>query len=204
MSNNNTKPEVLSNIVEAPSGLRKSLSEHGELRLVGSYALGLLVEGSREMDVDANLLVDRDSNLVLIASKIGVQLITFSLAPWHRYEVYDNRKIRRSYMPESVYMGLKANIAGAKYAADIWLFDNRELFELSNDNDEYIRKHLDEDPSIKEAIIDIKEEAVRKLAKLPSYAVYRAVIEFGVTNLAEYFALTDRVKTSLEEFRIVQ
>lgn len=185
-----THGELLTKLLDAPqTGIRNVLERLGTLQVVGSYALGLISNYTKEPDIDMNLLVPPETDLVEAASAIGKDVVS-GTGPWHKYEVYDNRKAQRPAMPRSVYLGLKAYTPSTKVAADVWFFNKQELFEKAGRNHQYILDALANHPEYRDYIVAIKDELTKNGDHISGYSIYRAVIEEGVTTTAELKALT--------------
>jgi len=186
----------LGRLVESPeTGLREILSKLGEVAVVGSYDLGLTHPANPEPDVDVNVLVRRRMELVSLAASVGVALVRNQELPWHKFEVYDNRQARRPTMPPSVYLGTKAYVPGGKVAADIWLYENRAMFDSANQNHMYIKRALT--AGAVDTILGIKGEAQNRNTHVSGFALYHAVLEYGVTSLDGYLRLDPEVREAL-------
>ncbi len=195
--------DALKGSVEHPThGLRKYLQSLGQLSIVGSYPLGLILPDKREPDVDMNLLVDiAPSDLVRFTADAGIDIVSHPQRPWHKFEVYDNRKACRPNMPPFVYLGMKAYIGSQKVAADVWFFNDGNAYDAANENHAYIAENLTD--SDREVVLRIKAECAEVGIVLPSYTIYRSVIEEGVTSLSDIQSLSDETITRLNAHRLV-
>lgn len=193
--------ELLTNLLETEEGgIRSTLEEYGTLQVVGSYALGLISHYTKEPDMDFNLLVPEDTDLVEAATTAGKRLIG-SNYPWHKFEVYDNRKAQRPAMPLSVYLGFKAYTPSSKVAADVWFFNQTELYDQANQNHTYVASAISENPELHKVIADIKNALSQSGDYVPSYAIYRAAIELGVSSVDEFKALSPATLTDLNTYK---
>ena len=186
-------------LVETPEmGLRPLLGRLGSVAVVGSYDLGLIHPDNTEPDVDINFFNETDVDLVPLATHLGSELVGSHILPWHKFEVYDNRKAKRPAMPNSVYLGAKAYVPGGKIAADIWLFDDPELYAIANKNHTEIKAALTDHAA--RTIMDIKGECLHSGYGPSSMAIYRAVLYYGIRSHREYMQLAPNLRESLEEY----
>jgi hypothetical protein len=168
--------------VEAELELAALLGPLGEPVRVGSAALGLMVR--RDLDVTVVCSVLDDATRTGVAS-IGAQLAARPAVREVRFRNdTDFWNIDPAY-PDGLYLGVTYRaLDGENWTLDIWFIDEPErqpdlthLHTLTPRLDEHSRA----------TILDIKTElAGREGPTQPSYNVYRAVLDHGITT-AEAF-----------------
>ena len=158
-------------IIEA-FGFLEMLGQYGDARLVGSVALDLVVKP----DIDFHLVIDR-SDVVNVAESIKSSLIADERI----------REIRVSYYLENY--SLKIGIdslpgRSAEWSIDIWI--TSDVSTTGFEETERIRSLLDEEK--RDKVLELKRFYFGKgqLHNGMSSTIYRAVLDYGVSNLDEF------------------
>jgi hypothetical protein len=162
------------------SGLMALLSRHGQVHVVGSYALGLMTW--RDLDVH---LVSEDMS---VEGFFGLGGGIASLLKPHRMHFRDETTVATKGLPRGLYWGiyLGDERAGA-WKIDVWLTD-RAGFEPTREFGERIASRLTDEN--REIILSIKEACWTH----PEYRrgftsgdVYSAVLERGIRDVAGFW-----------------
>ena len=163
------------------SGLMAVLSGHGEVHVVGSYALGLMTW--RDLDVH----VVREDTSVEDFFALGGSIA--SLLKPHRMHFRDETRVATEGLPRGLYWGvyLGDERAGA-WKIDVWLTD-RAGFEPTRKFGERLASRLTDEN--RKVIVSIKEASWRH----PEYRrgftssdIYSAVLERGVRDVAGFWS----------------
>lgn len=163
------------------SGLMDLLSRHGEVHVVGSYALGLMTW----RDLDVHLI--RES--VSVEEFFGLGGRIAALLKPHRMHFRDESAVATKGLPHGLYWGvyLGDERAGA-WKIDVWLTD-RAGFEPTQEFAEHLASRLTDEK--RKTIVSIKEACWRH----PEYRrgftsadVYSAVLDRGVRDVAGFWS----------------
>lgn len=175
--------EVLKNLK-----LVKILEQVGEVEIIGSLELGLMVW----RDIDFEVVVDQvDRNeIAKIVDSLAIlssRRIDFSLV--------DNADWAKEKFPKGFYLGIKYNLEKkwvssfskneSTWKIDIWFLtseDARSAKEM-----EKIKRQLTEEK--KEIILEIKEAYYRKpeyKKSVTALDIYKAVLDSGVKSVEEF------------------
>lgn len=173
---------VQADAVEAELGLTALLRTLGQPVLVGSAALGLMVRRDLDITVVCSVLDE--------ATRTGVAAIGAQLAAHPRVREVRLRNdtgfwnIDPRY-PDGLYVGATYRALDHEdWTLDIWFVDEPErqpdLVHLHT-----LASRLDE--RSRATILHIKSELAGRAGRTqPSYHVYRAVLDHGVTTVADF------------------
>jgi len=170
-------------------GLAGLLAPHGRVERVGSAALGLMVAADLDLTVVCLRLDDSVKRAVTAAgATLGlherVRQVTFrdDTGAWNTDPRY----------PDGLYLNVEyRSAAGREWTLDIWFVDEP-------DRQPDLAHVRDLPPRLTDAhrttILGIKQALSERPAasRVPSYEVYRAVLDHGVTDVAAFDAWAGR------------
>jgi hypothetical protein len=173
---------------EADLLLRKSkilrlLEPSGQVRLTGSYKLGLMLNG----DIDIHIINPKitKNSVIRVLNKLIKQGF------FNGYLFFDWIKFRKAEFPKGYYIGLKTKFNQKKWKIDIW-------FIQKDDNKEIKLMGLVEKKNLgrknKLTILKFKGIRNRKNLEIPSSKIYQAVIEKGITRQQEFLKFVKQDK----------
>lgn len=167
------------------SGLRRVLDAHGEVHIVGSYALQLMTW----RDLDIHIVNDRLDTHAFFA--LGAQVASL-LSP-HRMHYRDETAVHTEGLPNGLYWGvyLGDERQGA-WKIDIWMTD-RVGFETPRAYGERVRQALSE--GTRDTILRIKSACWQHpeyRRQFSSGDIYTAVLEHDVTDVDAFRAYLAR------------
>lgn len=171
-------------------GLLEILQEYGEVHVIGSVSMDLLAWPDLDIDV-----LNTGMNQQKLHTLTRTLLERFSPV-WYegKEEVTDEGKT-------VWFHGLETEITGVKWNIDIWFFDAPTI-SAAEAYCENIRKCTNENPALRDAVLSLKKELIRRglysFEQYHSTDVYRAVLDLGITDI-DTFLLTYR---NPETFRI--
>jgi len=161
------------------SGLSEILAGYGEVNIVGSYALRLMVW----RDLDIHLVrteLDRSSFFELGAR------IADRLSP-HRMHYRDQTIVSTEGLPAGFYWGVYlGNEREGAWKIDIWLTDFKG-FEAVREYGERIRKRLTD--ATRQSILEIKTACWKHPQYRKGFSssdIYDAVLDHGVSNIEAF------------------
>ncbi|HKA20325.1 MAG TPA: hypothetical protein VKN18_18700 [Blastocatellia bacterium] len=163
-------------------GLREILNDYGEVNIVGSYALRLMVW--RDLDIHlVQAKLDRKSFF-----EIGARIADL-LSP-HRMHYRDQTVISTEGLPAGFYWGvyLGDERAGA-WKIDIWLTDSAG-FRAVREYGERVSKRLTE--RTRQSILDIKAACWKHPQYRKAFSsrdIYDAVLDHGIKDVEEFWSL---------------
>lgn len=166
------------------SGLRKILNDYGEVHIIGSYALRLMVW--RDLDIHVvHPTLDRKSFF-----ELGGMIATL-LSP-HRMHYRDESIVATEGLPRGLYWGvyLGDEREGA-WKIDIWV-NGAEGFEAVRAYGERIRDRLTD--ANRELILQIKSECWRHpqyRREFSSGDIYNAVLDHGVVSIDDFWTFLE-------------
>jgi hypothetical protein len=158
----------------ASSGLMALLQKQGKVVPTGAFFYDLMLSP----DIDLYVICDEPEKT---AQRTLQNLIEQRY--WNGYLFYDwvkFRPIAHQAFPNTYYVGLKRTHQGIKWKIDIWVISQLayEKMDLS-----WITKKLND--KNKELILQLKDERNAKRPNLGSYEIYDAVLNKGLSNLAD-------------------
>src|SRR3989339_1426347 len=163
------------------------LSEYGEVIIRGSYELDLMVDG----DIDIYILekkFNKDSAIELLNELIIKN-------DFRGYMFYDFVKRRKKGFPKGYYIGLKTKTASRKWKIDIWLMKS-----MDNVSDRFMKKISQKlDTQKRHIILKLKKIVKDQKTGLPSFVVYDAVIEGGVSNMKQLLSYANQAGYKIEK-----
>ena len=149
------------------------LAQYGEVRVVGSVALDLIVK----LDIDIHLLIAAESDLLDVVDHIYHKLLDCQHV--REVRITDYREQNAIKIGIDVYPG-----ASGDWSIDIWITDRREETAF-----EYVErlKHAIR-PEHREAILCIKSyyEKRDQLRDGISVLIYEAVVDIGIRTIEEF------------------
>jgi len=158
------------------------LSEIGEVKIVGSLALGLMVWP--DIDIDVCLEEIKNEGYFKVVQYLFIQPNIKKLVISDDRNLSEDLKIRG--IPQSIYLGVIYKIDEQE-----WKIDIRFVLSLLDRAEEYIKVTLPKLTAVnKEIILDIKNqlflhpEYLNK--KLSSVDIYNAVLDQGIKNITEF------------------
>ncbi|MBH1938729.1 hypothetical protein I5Q34_31465 [Streptomyces sp. AV19] len=172
--------------VAADLGLAELLDPAGEAVRVGSAALGLMVR--RDLDVTVVCPVLDDAAKALVAG-IGARLAVHDRVREVRFRDDTGHWNTDPRYPDGLYLGVAYRSAGGReWTLDLWFVDEPDrqpdLAHLTELPPRLTEAH-------RAAILTIKHELAGRdegTARVPSYEVYRAVLDEGVATVEEFDA----------------
>ncbi len=94
---------------------------------------------------------------------------------------YDFVKRRKMGFPKGYYIGLKTNIHNEKWKIDIWFMKSMDVY-----SDRFMKKIKSKlNKKNKEIIIKLKKQVKDKKIEIPSYLIYKVVIEKNIKTLSD-------------------
>lgn len=177
--------------------LLRLLKEIGEVHLVGSFPLGLMVW--RDIDIEVMAATAVGAPVAVITKLLSLQYRRFD------FTVLDNRNLKPG-LPNGVYLGIKyygyaetvEQYRSAKekvWKIDIWFLASGDI-RSGKDQLAWLKKSLT--PEKREQILEIKAKVYTNPAYRHAYHsvdIYKAVLEEGVTDVdgfRQYLAKTGR------------
>lgn len=157
------------------------LSKYGKVFIRGSYELDLMVDG--------------DIDIYIVAKKFNKDLAINLLNKlierndFRGYMFYDFVNRRKKGFPKGYYIGLKTKIALRKWKVDIWLIKS-----MDNISDKFMKKitnNLSEEK--RNIILHLKKTIKEKRIELPSYVIYEAVTDGGVSDIKKLIKYASKI-----------
>jgi hypothetical protein len=162
-------------------GLRALLAEHGEVHVIGSYALDLMTW----RDLDIHLVREACDRHAFF--RLGGDIAAL-LGP-HRMHFRDETIVRTPGLPAGLYWGIYlGDERGGAWKIDVWQ-TTREAFEPVRQFGEAIASRLTEEN--RRIIVSIKDACWRHPEYRRSFTsadIYSAVLDRGVRDLAGFRA----------------
>ncbi len=168
------------------SGLRKILNDYGELYVIGSYALGLMVW--RDLDLHIVQPAINKKRFFDLGERIA------DLLSPHRMHYRDETIAATQGLPRGLYWGVYlGDERDGAWKIDIWITD-ADAFEATRVYGERVRERLTD--STRSTILQIKSECWRHPQYRRTFAsgdIYAAVLDHGVADIDEFWRfLRDR------------
>lgn len=157
------------------------LNKYGDVHKRGSYELDLMIDGDIDVYViDKQFSKDR-------AIKCLNELIVNN--DFRGYVFYDFVKRRKRGFPKGYYLGLRTRLNGKKWNVDIWFM--RTMDGVSNKFMKKVVAALND--ANRNKILELKKIVKDKKIELPSFVIYKAVIDGGAINMKQLaeFALIE-------------
>lgn len=147
------------------------LAKYGNVHIMGSYKLNLMVDG----DIDI-YVIDKK-----FCKKRAIKCLNdlISQSNFRGYLFYDFVQRRKKGFPKGYYIGLKTRYSDKKWKIDIWFM--KTMDGISSRFMKKVASRLDDDKRRK--ILELKRMAKDKKIDLPSYVIYNAVIDASVDNM---------------------
>jgi len=162
------------------SGLRRALQRHGDLHVVGSYALGLMTW--RDLDVH----IVREPIDVRAFFDLGAEIAAL-LTP-HRMHFRDETRERTPGLPPGLYWGIYLGDERAGgWKIDVWQTDRAAFDAVRRFGDDVAARLTDE---TRDAILAIKTACWRHpeyRRRFTSADVYAAVLDRGVRDVRGFW-----------------
>ena len=154
---------------EAETLLKRSqllpfLAHYGEVKLTGSYALDLMLNG----DIDIYVENPKITKTAVLRAFQQQAKGTF----FHGCMFYDFVRVRRVGFPRGYYLGLRRDQRKTKWKIDIWFM--RKLDGPSERLMAQLRTHLDDPLRLK--ILKLKHRRNAKGLSITSAEIYRTVL----------------------------
>lgn len=181
-----------SDAVAADLGLAELLEPAGEAVRVGSAALGLMVR--RDLDVTVVCPVLDDAARALVAG-IGARLAVHGRVREVRFRDDTGHWNTDPRYPDGLYLGVGyRSAAGREWTLDLWFVDEPDrqpdLAHLAELPPRLTDAHRATILALKHALAGRDNDG----ARVPSYDVYRAVLDEGVTTVGAFDAWRAREK----------
>lgn len=168
------------------SGLRDILNDYGEVHVVGSYALHLMVWRDLDIHIVQEALDKRRF------FELGGRIANLLSPPRMHYR--DETTVATPGLPKGLYWGIYlGNEREGAWKIDIWITD-WEGFKSPRAYGERVRERLTD--STREVILKIKSECWRHPQYRREFAsgdIYEAVLDHGIVNIDGFWKfLRDR------------
>ncbi|MCD9140959.1 hypothetical protein [Streptomyces albireticuli] len=172
--------------VAADLGLAALLADRGEAVRVGSAALGLMVR--RDLDITV-VCPELDAATTKAVAGIGAELAVHDRVRQIRFRDDTGHWNTDPLYPDGLYLGVEYRSgAGREWTLDIWFVDEPgrqpDLAHVRALPPRLTDGHRATILRIKEVLAGRPENS----PKVPSYDVYRAVLDDGVTTVEEFDA----------------
>lgn len=154
-------------------GVVDFLEKYGEVKIRGSYELDLMVDGDIDIYViDKKFSKDR---------AIGCLNELIRQNKFRGYIFYDFVKRRKKGFPKGYYLGAKTKIDGYRWNIDIWFMKTMDTV-----SDRFMKKVSSKlNSQNRETILKLKKIIKERKIELPSFVIYQAVLDGGVSNLKQ-------------------
>ena len=160
-------------------GLLKEVEKIGNAHIIGSYRMDMMAWNDLDLDIE------NDAMSLKKLHKLSAFIIDTFHPLWYEAKeeaLPDGRKVW--------FHGFETMVTGELWNIDLWFFDKETILDAAHYCDAIAENT---NPLQKEIIVSIKSELItRKLYAFDKYKstdVYEAVLEKGVTNIDEFFAL---------------
>lgn len=162
----------------ASSKLLQILEKFGQIRIVGSYAAGLMMHG----DIDIHILRDKEFskqetldmfNEIVASTKFN----SYYIGDWNDSNVHPE-------FPYGYYIGLKTRIGDIKWKIDIWFLSIAEQERFDKENMDVTKIALSDEQ--REAILAFKKYRQENGVKISGQEIYEMVTNTGVVKLDEF------------------
>jgi hypothetical protein len=175
MNKNSLLKNEIDSILEE-TGLLERLGNYGEVKIVGSYYLDLLVW----RDIDINVIIDDnefDKAEIYDLGNFAIQQLEAE-----KIVFKDNRSIKWPREPKGIYMGI---IGIKNWKFDIWFLD-KENYQKSIQLAQKLKSDLDQsEENVYEIKYELsKEDGFRK--DYFSWDIYRYIIDENIKDNQEF------------------
>jgi hypothetical protein len=155
------------------TGLIELLEKYGDVHKRGSYELDLMIDG----DIDIYVIDEQFSKER--AMKCLNELIANN--DFRGYVFYDFVKRRKNGFPKGYYLGLRTRLNDKKWNIDIWFM--KTMDGVSNRFMKKVAAGLND--ATRDKILELKKIVKDKKIELPSFVIYKAVIDGGIINIKQ-------------------
>ncbi|MBQ8642866.1 MAG: hypothetical protein IJ480_11695 [Clostridia bacterium] len=170
-------------------GLLEILQEYGEPHVIGSVSMDMMAWPDLDIDV-----INTGMSLQKLHALTRTLLERFSPV-W-----YEAREEVTGEGKTVWFHGLETEITGERWNIDIWFFD-AETIAKAEAYCAGIRNRTTENPALREAILRLKRELIRRelysFEKYHSTDVYRAVLDCGITDIDTFLSAYKKPASSV-------
>lgn len=161
--------------------LLDELKKYGIPHIIGSYRMDMMAWNDLDIDVE---------NDKMSLDKLYI-LSDYIIKTFH--PVWYEAKEELTDENKTVWFhGFEALVEGQLWNIDIWFFDKATI-EKAEQYCDSITRQVSDIPSLKQSIIDIKQELIaRRLYSFEQYTsmdVYNAVLNQQITNIDDFLAV---------------
>ncbi len=159
-------------------GLLEILREFGNPHIIGSYRMDLMSWNDLDIDIENDHM----------SLESLYQLTEYIVKAFH--PIWYEAKEEHDENGEAVWFhGFETMITGELWNVDLWFLSRREIEKAESFCDKIAEKAA-QSPEVKENIMNIKQELQeRHLYSFDQYTsmdVYKAVLEYGITNTNDF------------------
>ncbi len=155
----------------------KTLSKFGDVFIMGSYKLDLMLDGDIDIYV-INKNLNKETSL-----KALFKIISNNNFTGHLY--YDYVSNPQEWAPNGYYIGLKTKYNDRRWKFDIWMLNSMD--KKSNDLMEYVENNLNK--VNKKIILKLKylakNNGIKNFREIPSHEIYLAVLKNGAKSVKD-------------------
>jgi hypothetical protein len=162
----------------ANSHLLSILGLYGEIRLMGSYPTGLMVNGDIDVYIIRKKRFTKDEVLKIFVSIISETFFTsYFFGDWYKSGKDPN-------FPRGYYIGLKKVYRGQKWKIDLWFLDEKQ--QRRNDQERLNICDIKLTPAQTKTILKLKHHRNSLGITMSGQKVYEAVLVDGITTIARF------------------
>ncbi|MEI7463436.1 MAG: hypothetical protein WCK03_03515 [Candidatus Taylorbacteria bacterium] len=178
LTEQSSKFKKLADELLASSKLLQILEKFGQIRIVGSYAAGLMMHG----DIDIHILRDKEFSK---QETLDIFNEIVALTKFNSYYIGDwNDSNVHPEFPYGYYIGLKTRIGDIKWKIDMWFLSIAEQERFDKENMDVTKLTLSDEQ--REAILTFKKYRQENNIKISGQEIYELVINKGVKKLDEF------------------
>lgn len=162
----------------ASSGILSILGRHGEVKLIGSYPVGLMANGDIDAHIIRKKMFTKVEVLEILTAVIANTMFTsYSFGDWYKSGNDPD-------FPHGYYIGLKKVYRGRKWKIDLWFLDQAQQHRIDRERLNIGNIQLTRAQRV--LILRLKQYRNDLDITMSGQKVYEAVLVDGVTTIAGF------------------